>query len=138
MGFRDERQAQAEFGERYAITRVDTTLEIERRVIGAAWGTNGYTTRAQADEIGRRLQLGPGRRLLDVGAGRGWPGLYLAVETGCDVVGTDMPFDALQEAHHRAEAEGLRGRAAVVAAAGSAQPFRPRSFDAVVLTDVLC
>ena len=37
------------------------------------------------------LGLGPGRRLLDVGGGQGWPGLYLARQTGCTVVRTPVP-----------------------------------------------
>lgn len=101
-------------------------------------GANGYTTRAQAEELGRRLRLAPGRVLLDVGTGRGWPGLYLATTTGCAVVGTDMPIGALAGAAQRARTERVDTRAAFVAASGAAQPFRPRSFDAVVHTDVLC
>jgi hypothetical protein len=38
------------------------------------------------------LGLGPGRRLLDVGAGYGWPGRYLARETRCTVILTDLPL----------------------------------------------
>jgi cyclopropane fatty-acyl-phospholipid synthase-like methyltransferase len=107
-------------------------------VIGAVWGANGYTTVAQADELGRRLRLGPGSRLLDVGTGRGWPGLYLAKRTGCSFVGTDMPLEGLALAARRACQEGIDDRAQLVAAAGGAQPFRAGSFDAIVLTDVLC
>jgi cyclopropane fatty-acyl-phospholipid synthase-like methyltransferase len=106
-------------------------------VIGAAWGANGYTTVAQADELGRRVELGPGRRLLDVGTGRGWPGLYLAVRSGCAVVGTDLPHDALLIAAQRARTESLDDRTAMVVGAGASQPFRSGSFDAVVHSDVL-
>ena len=54
------------------------------------YGANGYTTAAQANLLAQRLDLGPGKRLLDVGSGRGWPGLYLAASTGCTVVLTDL------------------------------------------------
>lgn len=135
---RDERDAKAWFKWRYAIDRPTVAAEMEARVLGASWGANGYTTVGQADELGRRLGLGPGMQLLDMGTGRGWPGLYLAVTTGCSVVGTDMPVDALAAATRRARREGIADRVGVVAAIGGAQPFRPRSFDAVVLTDVLC
>ena len=76
--------------------------------------------------------------MLDVGTGRGWPALYLARQSGCRVVGTDMPVDGLAIGRRRARREGLDGRARFVAAAGAEQPFRVGSFDAVVLTDVLC
>jgi 2-polyprenyl-3-methyl-5-hydroxy-6-metoxy-1,4-benzoquinol methylase len=135
---RDEREARAHFGERYAIPTGDAQARIEQAAIGAAWGVNGYTTVEQADELGRRLDLAPGRRLLDVGTGRGWPGLYLAARTGCTLVGSDMPVEALRGAAGRARSEALAGRVGWVAAAGAEQPFRPGVFDAVVHADVLC
>jgi 2-polyprenyl-3-methyl-5-hydroxy-6-metoxy-1,4-benzoquinol methylase len=135
---RDERDALARFRERYAVPSAAVAADIERRVIGAAWGANGYTTLEQAGELGRRLRLGPGRVLLDVGTGRGWPGLYLALTSGCAVVGTDMPLGALNVAARRAHREGIHDRVAFAAAGGASQPFRAESFDAVVHTDVLC
>jgi methylase of polypeptide subunit release factors len=138
MRSRDERDALEHFEERYAVPDSAVTAEIERRVIGAVWGANGYTTLDQADELARRLALGPGRRVLDVGTGRGWPGLYFAVRYGCAVVGTDMPLDALLAASRRARLARAECRFSAVAAAGAHQPFRPETFDAVVHTDVLC
>ena len=135
---KDERQARQDFAERYAMTPSRVYAGIEQRVIGAVRGVNGYTTLAQADEIGRRLCLGPGDTLLDVGTGRGWPGLYLAKRSGCRVVGTDMPLNGLALTSRRAGRDGIADRVSVVAAAGAAQPFRARSFDAIVHTDVLC
>ena len=73
-------------------------LDIESDALDADYGSTGYTTRAQADELGRHLRLRPGDRLADIGSGSGWPGLYLAQQTGCHVVGTDLPLDGLQRA----------------------------------------
>ncbi len=111
---------------------------VERLVIGADYGADGYTTVEQADELARRLHLRPGARLLDLGSGRGWPGVYLAKATGCQVVLSDLPVDGLRIADARAAAEGLDGRCAVVAARGRDLPFAAESFDAVAHTDVLC
>jgi 2-polyprenyl-3-methyl-5-hydroxy-6-metoxy-1,4-benzoquinol methylase len=135
---RDEREARTHFRERYAIPTAAVSAAIEQRVIGAVWGANGYTTVIQADELGRRLGLGPGWTLLDVGTGRGWPGLYLAAQSGCSLIGTDMPLDALSVAASRAREEGIDERVALVAAGAAHQPFRPECFDAIVHTDVLC
>jgi cyclopropane fatty-acyl-phospholipid synthase-like methyltransferase len=111
---------------------------VECTVLGADYGSTGYTTRAQADCLGRELGLGPEARLADLGAGAGWPGLYLARQTGCQVVGTDLPVDGLARARSRSIEDGVGERASYVVATGRHQPLRPGAFDAVVHTDVLC
>jgi 2-polyprenyl-3-methyl-5-hydroxy-6-metoxy-1,4-benzoquinol methylase len=112
--------------------------DIEQAVIGGDWGAEGYTTVAQADRLGDLLHLRPGMRLLDLGAGRGWPGLYLAATTGCRVVLTDIPLAGLRVATARADTEHAGDRTTAVVSNARALPFRPASFDAVVHTDVLC
>jgi 2-polyprenyl-3-methyl-5-hydroxy-6-metoxy-1,4-benzoquinol methylase len=134
----DEAKARALFQERYRNTPSLLAGQIEQRVIGGDWGANGFTTMAQADTLARELHLSAGDRLLDVGSGRGWPGLYLAARTGCRVVLTDLPLEGLRVAASRAAAEGLAARAGVVVAAASGLPFRAGSFDVVIHTDVLC
>jgi 2-polyprenyl-3-methyl-5-hydroxy-6-metoxy-1,4-benzoquinol methylase len=134
----DEAQARALFQERYRNPPSLLAGQIERRVIGGDWGANGYTTIAQADSLAQQLGLAAGDRLLDLGTGRGWPGLYLAARTGCAVVLTDLPLEGLRVAANRAAAEGLTARTGVVAAAASGLPFRAGSFDVVIHTDVLC
>jgi SAM-dependent methyltransferase len=135
---RDEQQARALFQERYGNRPSLTARRIEQRVIGGDWGANGFTTMAQADALAGGLGLSAGERLLDLGTGRGWPGLYLAARTGCRVVLADLPLEGLRVAADRAAAEGLAPRTAVVVAAASGLPFRAGSFDAVIHTDVLC
>ena len=130
--------ALAQFSERYAIPTGDVNARVEQAVLGGAWGANGYTTVAQADELGRRLHLGSESLLLDFGSGRGWPGLYLATRTGCSVVCSDMPLAALRVAARRATAEAIDDRVRIVAASAAEQPFAAKSFDAIVHTDVLC
>lgn len=116
----------------------DIADRVERLVIGADYGADGYTTRAQADELARSLDLRPGVRLLELGSGRGWPGIYLARSSGCHVQLTDLPLAGLRTAAARATAEGLTGRHGVAAADGAHLPFRAATFDAVVHADVLC
>jgi methylase of polypeptide subunit release factors len=135
---RDERAARAHFEERYGIRGSGAAALVEKRVIGAVWGANGYTTLAQAEELLDHLALRSTSRLLDVGTGRGWPALHLAQRSSCSVVGTDLPLSALRQARARAAREHLDERAAMVVASGGALPFRRHSFDAIVHTDVLC
>lgn len=132
-----ERQARVEFAERYAVAQSEVIAAIERAVIGSDWGANGYTTMAEADELADRLELHASKRLLDIGTGQGWPGLYLSKKTGCEVVITDVPLEGLRTGLMRAQREAIRPLGAVVSSARRL-PFRDRSFDALCHTDVLC
>lgn len=134
---KDERQARADFSQRYATDRTDVIEAIERRVIGAAWGANGFTTIEQADRLAESVELASGKHLLDIGTGRGWPGLYLAKQTGCRVTLTDMPLEGLETGLRRGEREQLDVTGAVIASAKEL-PFVPETFDAIIHTDVLC
>ena len=71
-------------------------------------------------------------------AGSGWPGLYLAELTSCDVALVDLPFAGLRIARERAVRERFAGACWVALADGAAPPFRDSSFDAVSHSDVLC
>jgi ubiquinone/menaquinone biosynthesis C-methylase UbiE len=137
MTSKDERAAREDFSHRYSIDSTGILANIERRVIGDSWGANGFTTKRQADELARLLWLSGESRLLDIGSGRGWPGLYLARATGCEVVVTDLPLEGLEIARGRAERERISLLSAVASSARHL-PFRPHSYDAIVHTDVLC
>jgi cyclopropane fatty-acyl-phospholipid synthase-like methyltransferase len=130
--------AACDFARDYEIAQAPLMLEIERRVRDADYGGTSWTTRAQAEQTAARLGLAHGQRLLDIGAGSGWPGLFLAKLSGCEVVLTDLPLSGLQIARSRAEREDLQDRCATVAADGAALPFADRSFDRIHHADVLC
>jgi ubiquinone/menaquinone biosynthesis C-methylase UbiE len=138
MTQRDERWALDNFSQRYRTAMDGAAAEVEQQVIGVVWGANGYTTREQADVLGERLALSTTSRLLDLGAGRGWPGLYLANRYGCHVVLIDLPREGLAIAMTSARERGLDAHAAAVMASARDLPLRAASFDAVVHTDVLC
>lgn len=138
MPTRAEAQIVERFTDRYRCCCAAPALAMERDVLGTDYGSTGYTTRAQADDLATRLQLRAGHWLVDIGAGAGWPGLYLAATSGCRVVATDLPFIGLRRAHERAHQDGLATRAAFLVATGPRQPLRPGSFDAAVHTDVMC
>jgi len=116
----------------------DVFTEIEREVIGSDYGANGYTTRAQADDIAARLQIGRRTRVLDIGSGRGWPALYFAATLGCEVIACDVPVEGLRVGTGRARRDGLDHLVRFVAASGDALPLRAASFDAIAHTDTLC
>ena len=122
----------------YALGEHPVAREVARRTLGSDDGGNSYATLAEVTELAGVLALGPGQRLLDVGAGQGWPGLFLARQTGCTVVLTDVPVEGLANAARRAASEGLTARAWAVVADGQRLPLRAATFDAVVHADVLC
>ncbi len=132
------RETAARFTERYSEPRGDAGAAIQREVMGANIGVNGYTTIAQADRLARVLRLRRGMRLLDIGAGNGWPGIRLARETGCRVVLADLPRPALLVASRRALKQRIAARLQAVQSTATALPFAPASFDAISHTDVMC
>ena len=135
---REERERRTTYDARYRGDILDANLQVEREAVGSDYGNNGYTTVTQADLVADVLHLRPTDRLLDVGAGAGWPGLYLAKRTGCRVVLCDLTLPGMQQARRRAAADAAAARTSAVVASARQLPFRPDSFDALVHTDVLC
>ena len=124
MTSHDERSARVQFSERYATPSAAVSHDIERRVIGAVWGVNGYTTLNQADEIGRLLHLGP---VVDcstsapVGAGPACTSHRRLVAR------SSAPTCRSRDPRSPRSAHGPRAlmiASVVVAAAGAHQPFR--------------
>lgn len=130
--------AACDFARDYEIAQSPLMLEIERCVRGVDYGATSWMTREQAEQTCARLRLAPGLQLLDVGAGSGWPGLFLAAVSGCDAILTDLPLSGLRIARSRALRDGLERRCRIVAADGAALPLADRSFDRIHHADVLC
>jgi SAM-dependent methyltransferase len=111
---------------------------LEKEVLGCDFGGTSWTTRSQADGIPATLKLDSDSHLLEIGAGTGWPGIYLAGETGCNVTLLDVPVNSLKYAWQRAADENLGNRCDAVAASGAALPFANGTFGAIGHSDVLC
>jgi SAM-dependent methyltransferase len=134
-----EEQAQRErFDELYVRAQSPVMLSIERSVCGCDYGGSSWTTRAEAQRIAALLGLQPGLRLLEVGAGSGWPGLYMAETSGCDVVLVDIPLAGLRIAAERAGKDRIPGTCWAVLADAAILPFPDGSFGAVSHSDLLC
>lgn len=126
------------FRERYAISGAAAMLAAEVDALGTDYQANGYTTMAQAEDVGSELALRRGRTLLDVGAGCGWPGLHLAKTLGCSVISIDPVLDGVRVARRRAASDGVAERSWQLCASADALPLRSQSVDAIVHADVLC
>lgn len=139
VGLTEKERAKREaFGFEYRQGLLPAMRAIERSVCGCAYGSTAWTTRAEADRIAAALELRAGMALLEVGAGSGWPALYLARETGCEVVLTDLPLEGLGIARERAARDGVAEKCPVACVDGACLPFGDETFDAINHSDVLC
>jgi cyclopropane fatty-acyl-phospholipid synthase-like methyltransferase len=126
------------FGQRYSVSGAAAPRTVEFEALGSDYSATGYATREQAEDLGRLLELGPGSVLLDIGAGCGWPGLYLATAFGCSVISSDPIMEGVSAALDRIGSDGLGSRALAVLATGEQLPIRTGSIDAVAHVDVMC
>ena len=87
--------------------------------------------------LANALALSPGRTLVDLGCGRGGPGLWLAQSQGVALVGVDFSAVAVQQASDRAARFGLADRARFVVGDLAATGLPAATADAVVSVDAL-
>ena len=127
----DEQADRDFFATKYSRHRSGAARQVERVALGHEVGLNGYTTVPEAHALSDQLRLCPGNFLLEVGAGRGWPGSYVAHAHGARLISTDIPLDALREAKENTVA-------GVIAADGRALPLLTGGVTAIVHADVLC
>ena len=102
----------------------------------AAWSSGNYavvgtTLQIVGEELCEALDLGAGRKVLDVAAGNGMVSLA-AARRWCNVVSTDYVASLLERGRARALAEGLSIE--FKEADAEALPFADGSFDVVVST----
>ncbi len=126
------------FDDYYRISGAPAMRAVERVVCGCEYGATSWTTRAEADRMVGQLELRSGTTLLDIGAGAGWPALYLAKLSGCDLTLVDLPGEGLRIAAERAAAERCRGKVSIVGADAARIPLPDNRFDAISHSDALC
>jgi ubiquinone/menaquinone biosynthesis C-methylase UbiE len=88
----------------------------------------GFVTRDDLGWITEALAIGPGEILVDVGCGRGGPGLWVARAAGARLLGIDLIPEALAQAEVRAEEFAMTNRSS----------FRVASFADTGLAESSC
>lgn len=134
--WRTAEERTAEFNKRYQLLLDPVMVRAEQRAVGSDYGANSYTTTDEALRLIGDLELTPGKMLLEVGAGSGWPGLFMAARSGCVVIQTDLAIEGLKTAQNRMRVDGIPGH--VVATGAERLPFSSQVFDAATSSDVFC
>jgi SAM-dependent methyltransferase len=129
---------QAHYDASYGDFQAALYAEIRRDAFGEDIGQQSWITAAEQDGFIRRLNLGPGKTLLDVASGAGGPALRIAAATGCGVTGIDVHDQAVATARTLASERGL-SRVARFECADAQQPlpFPDASFDAITCIDAI-
>jgi len=96
-----------------------------------------YVTMPLLRRIAQEAAVGPGKTFIDLGCGRGGPGLWVARETGAALVGVDLSSVAVEQASQRAGEFGVAGRARFEVGDLTGLPYADASFDAAMSVDVL-
>ncbi len=70
-----------------------------------------YISVTELRRFAREVRTGSGQCLVDIGCGRGGPGLWVAAATGARLIGLDITDSALSAARRQAGQAGMAGRA---------------------------
>lgn len=109
-----------------------TIRHIFRDVYGGDWpeeaDPNSFVTLTDLTCFARYLAIGHGQTLIDLGCGRGGPGLWVSPETGANLIGIDISSVAVEHAAQRVSDFGLNNRAS----------FHVADFCATGLADASC
>ena len=96
-----------------------------------------YTTRSELQFVADALAVGSGDVLVDIGCGRGGPGLWVAATTGARYVGVDIAASALDAVARRAERLGLSTRVRTIEGSFDSLPLDDGEADTVMSIDAL-
>lgn len=88
--------------------------------------------------LGEKLELGPGRKLLDVACGRGTSAVALAKQFGCSVSGVDLGEESIEAANALAVSEGVEGLVSFEVGDAERLSADDASFDALICECAFC
>jgi ubiquinone/menaquinone biosynthesis C-methylase UbiE len=106
-----------------------------RLLLGESFHPGGM---ALTERLSVLLELGPGKRVLDVAAGQGASALFLARRFGCEVIGVDYGSESVRKANAAAEAAGVAHLVRFQQGDAERLPVEDGSFDAVICECAFC
>lgn len=142
MNSLDKQLSDRAFNAVYASYSESPTLrESFREVYGADYPEEvtplSYVTLTLLRRIAQAVSLGSGTTLIDLGCGRGGPGLWVARETSASLVGIDLSSVGIEQASRRVKEFNVEGRAQFEVSDLTALRFANHTFDAAMSVDVL-
>jgi SAM-dependent methyltransferase len=90
------------------------------------------TSPAKIRQLGERLRLGPGSRVVDLACGKAGPALILAESFGCSIVGVERAPEFVAGARERIDAAGLAGQVEIVEGDAAAFELESEAWDAAL------
>ena len=130
-----------EYNVLFKAKRSQSFIEIYRKAYGDEFpeelDPNSYVTRTDLQNFVRFLKVESNETIIDVGCGRGGPGMWIAREIGANYFGFDLSEIGIEVATSRAKGFGLDGKAKFKVGDICATTFPDNYFDAAISIDVL-
>jgi len=98
---------------------------------------DSFVTMTDLRDIVKYLNVGPNETFIDVGCGRGGPGMWIAREIGADYVGIDLSDIALEFAEQHAIQFGLEDKVSFQVGNICETSFTDNLFDGAISIDTL-
>ena len=98
---------------------------------------DSFITITDLRTIAENLYVGPGKTIIDLGCGRGGPGLWIARETGANYVGIDLSENAINQATHRSLDFKFEGTSKFQVGNMCSLNFPENSFDGALSIDAV-
>ena len=117
-----------------------------RQIVQRAYGNDcppaeaagfNFLALSELRRISQDLQIGTSNTFVDLACGTGGPGLWIAQETGADLVGIDFSSAAVRLAEQNAALWGLSERASYQLADMAATGLPPAAFDGALSIDAI-
>lgn len=100
------------FEKLYKKPKSESFRDIFREVYGKEYpeeaNPDGFVSNTDLQNIVDHLNVGPGDRIIDLGCGRGGPGLWIARKTEAIYLGIDLSESAVNQAIERAKTFGIK------------------------------
>jgi SAM-dependent methyltransferase len=98
---------------------------------------DGYITMSDLHNYVKYLNVGPENTIIDLGCGKGGPGMWLAREIGCNYVGVDKSHKAIEIANRRIKEFGTDDKIKFMTGDFSSTHFSDNQFDGAISADAL-